>query len=378
MKILFISHEASRTGAPLLLFQFLERIKSKNKELDFDVLLLDGGELETDFQRIASVYNWEKSTIKGPKIIRKIVRKLTYYFPVIRKIQNRNQLKQIVTSNYDVIYANTVVSIPIGRKLQNLLSIPLIVHVHEHFGITKIFEKELIELSGLSKVKFIAVSKLAFQNLIENHSIPANKISLIHPFTDTKKWINFKNKDKDSNHFVINSSGLVQIRKGSDLFVQIANRAIQKYHEIPWLFNWIGITDSDTEYYYKSDIEKLGISDSVKFLGDFSDPISEFSNSDVFLMISREETWGLVCIEHACLGKPIVCFDKGNGIKEFVEQGTGIIVNYMDIEAVVDALASLFNDKELYKHLSTEARKKVVDYDIDIQSKKIISVINNA
>ena len=43
MKILFISHDAGRTGAPLLLLNMLKWLKG-NRDLSFEVLLMKDGE----------------------------------------------------------------------------------------------------------------------------------------------------------------------------------------------------------------------------------------------------------------------------------------------------------------------------------------------
>jgi len=57
-KILFVSHEATRTGAPMILIHLLTWIKS-NTDLKFNILLLKGGELSSDFENLSKVYHWD-------------------------------------------------------------------------------------------------------------------------------------------------------------------------------------------------------------------------------------------------------------------------------------------------------------------------------
>ena len=376
-KILFICHDSNRTGAPLLLLDFMKWLKY-NTLIEFDVLLLKEGGLESEFSKLSTVYLWKASEPVLPNILIRLFRRITRNYPDHENEYKKNLFEKFQRAKYDLIYGNTVVSTPLVKELFDFLKLPVIVHIHELYGITQYFNKALEELVDIPSLKFIAGSKINFRNLVDNHFIPEEKIDLIYAFIDVEKWrcVNFEKAHTE--RFVISSSGLVQIRKGAELFILIAKRSFDKYPEIPWLFNWIGQIDRDSRYYYESDISKFGLSGSVCFKGQFENPESIYSTSDVFLMVSKEEAWGLVCIEHAVLGKPIVCFDKGTGITEFVEQGTGVIVKYMDIEAVVDALATLYNDKELYTRFSEKAKVLVKDYDIEIQAKKIVDLIENA
>ena len=60
-RILFISNDARRAGAQLLLIGFLRWLKERDTTICFDILLADGGELEPDFQDLGAVYRWDKS-----------------------------------------------------------------------------------------------------------------------------------------------------------------------------------------------------------------------------------------------------------------------------------------------------------------------------
>ena len=48
MKILFICHDACRTGAPLLLLNMLRWLKA-NSDLSFEVLLMKDGQYKVSF-----------------------------------------------------------------------------------------------------------------------------------------------------------------------------------------------------------------------------------------------------------------------------------------------------------------------------------------
>ena len=59
-KILFISHDASRSGAPLTLLALIKAIKANHPEIEAHLLLLDKGVLYDDFCRYTSVIQLHK------------------------------------------------------------------------------------------------------------------------------------------------------------------------------------------------------------------------------------------------------------------------------------------------------------------------------
>ena len=59
MKILFIGHDAFRAGAQLLLLQFLQWIKVKRSDIEFEIILGKGGELSNDYAKVGHVYIFE-------------------------------------------------------------------------------------------------------------------------------------------------------------------------------------------------------------------------------------------------------------------------------------------------------------------------------
>ena len=67
-KILFISHEATRTGAPILLLNFLNWLK-KNSDIEIEILFKESkgnkGALINEFKTLGNVYSLDNSIIKN-------------------------------------------------------------------------------------------------------------------------------------------------------------------------------------------------------------------------------------------------------------------------------------------------------------------------
>ena len=73
--ILFVGHEATRTGAPTELLHFVRWFK-KNGNRPFSILLGRGGELTTAFQEVADTWSLERSNWRPESLRSRFFRRL--------------------------------------------------------------------------------------------------------------------------------------------------------------------------------------------------------------------------------------------------------------------------------------------------------------
>ena len=175
--------------------------------------------------------------------------------------------------------------------------------------------------------------------------------------------------------FVVCSSGTTDWRKGADLVVQIGKNVFSKT-TAPIYFIWIGGDKEGLEFqklYY--DLTKLNLQNKIHFLGTKENPLEYFAMADVFMLCSREEPVGIVALEAASLGKPILCFDQAGGMPEFVEDDCGFILPYLDLDAMADHIIRLQKDRTLLHKLGENAARKVHRHDINIACKEIEKLI---
>ena len=55
-RILFIGHEATRSGAPFVLLHLINWLKAHCSQHEIDILLLRGGDLENAYRKAANVF----------------------------------------------------------------------------------------------------------------------------------------------------------------------------------------------------------------------------------------------------------------------------------------------------------------------------------
>ncbi len=89
---------------------------------------------------------------------------------------------------------------------------------------------------------------------------------------------------------------------------------------------------------------EFGIEKQVRFFGVTSNPASFFASADIFMMTSREESFGLAALEAMACRTTVVSYGTG-GIPEVVlNRETGILCDYKDIEGMASASIELLSD----------------------------------
>lgn len=374
MKFLFISHETSRTGAPMVLLHFMKWLRVNKDNIQVDLLALNGGALENEFKSVChNYYNlYEVTKPKKLNLWHRIFLKLGW----IKKTDHKaNLLLELSRNNYEVVYANTVVSIPIAHQLiSRYKKIPFIAHIHELNAIIKIMTPNFDSYTSLID-QFIVPSHLVKENLINNRSILINKIAVVYECAEidlkTKHQLE-PNKDKV---FTIGASGTVDWRKGHDVFIQLARYVHSKNNALNFKCVWVGRINAQDQIIIEADIEKLGLKEKVIFVGEQEDPYLYFKDFDVFVMTSREDPFPLVCIEVAMMGKPIISFDKAVGTNEILEKAGGFIVPYLSIESMAEKIVEYYNNPILIEQHGSINKKVFSQFTPELICPQYYSII---
>ena len=181
----------------------------------------------------------------------------------------------------------------------------------------------------------------------------------------------------NKKQFIIGASGTTRWRKGDDLFLQVARYLTTKYPAINCRFIWVGKILPERAAMIQGDIEKLGLTDKVTFVGEQANPHTFYQDFDVFLITSREDPFPLVCIEVGMLGKPIICFQGATGTEEVLKNGGGFIVPYLDTEAMAEKVKYYYNHPEKNEVDGALNKEQFSVFTPEIICPKILKVIEN-
>jgi glycosyltransferase involved in cell wall biosynthesis len=370
-RLLFISHEATRTGAPILLLNFLGWLKTESK-VAFDILLRDGGPLESDFRAVAPVIVLPHSS-SGSTVERAWTRLL-----------RRRQLRRIVSSRPSLIYSNTVTNGSVLAALSGA-ACPVISHIHELEPTISNCGVENFANVRRHSTRFVACAEAVKANLVDNHGITPEQIDVVHEFIPIDGCID-RQRAKQAlveelglgpDAFVVGTAGTMGWRKSPELFVQLASAIARKRPNLPVHFVWVGADQAGRRYEeLMYDVLHVGLAPRIHFLSSRPNPVQLFAAFDVFALVSREDPFPLVCLEAASVGTPLLCFDGAGGEKEFVEQDCGFVVPYLDVNEMADRAVTLLESEDVRRRYGDRAMKKVRQrHDVNVAAPTILRVI---
>jgi N-acetyl-alpha-D-glucosaminyl L-malate synthase BshA len=109
----------------------------------------------------------------------------------------------------------------------------------------------------------------------------------------------------------------------------------------------------------------LGISHLVEFLGNTNQVEKNLCHSDLFLLPSSTESFGLAALE-AMASKVAVISSNAGGLPEInIDGKTGYVCNFNDIDSMTNKAISILNDKKNLELFKENAFNKARDYDIN-------------
>lgn len=376
--ILFVSHDANRAGAQLFLLNVMKYLNTK--EVRMSLLLLDGGILENEFQHYCTIFKLppaQPNSLKA-KLFRTNENPIFEVFSAIKKLPP-----------VDFVYVNTIACASVVKYLKRNFDCPLISHLHElaysiHLYASKEHQLELFTYSD----SFIACSDAVGRNIVYQHHVAAERVHTIHSFVDNQGVMKrlkatsiseIKAKyDFPATGFLIGSCGNAEWRKGIDIFVQTAYQLKKQKPAANFCFIWVGLKKEGELYeQLRFDIERMELENHIRLIEPTPEAIEIINTFDVFYLSSREDPFPLVMLEAALAQKPIVCFEKTGGGSEFVEHDAGKIVDYLDIQAIVENLSRWIDQPKPLEEWGSTAQNKVLRlYSYENSMKKIEDVIS--
>jgi glycosyltransferase involved in cell wall biosynthesis len=377
---LFLSHDASRTGAPVVLLNFLRWLR-ENRNADFHILTGRSGDLSAEFAAVGEVHSFEPDNALWYRVARRL--QLHRNFESSHRVHLRDTYSK---KKIGLIYVNSVAS---ARMLDFLsfVDCPVICHVHELDGAIRATGAENIALLEKRRPTYVAVSRAVMRNLVATYGISTNRIQVIHGFVpgdpdgaagpEDAQTVIFSKLGIPENAKLVCGCGSIEPRKGTDLFLQVAAKVVQAHRIAPVHFVWVG-GSPDKVAAMRSQVANSMLRNVVHFVGHTSDTRPYFKASHVFLLTSREDPFPLVVMEAAQCGKPIVCFEQAGGAPEFVEHDAGFVIPDFDVVKMSEKVAELLSSSILRKRMGSAAKHKVVScYDFDMGAARIAAAIES-
>lgn len=216
------------------------------------------------------------------------------------------------------------------------------------------------QVMGWAKL-VIVPSAVIGRHMIDEYKVPPGSIRCIPRSVDLEKFNIPQEARAGKSKHVVAIVGRITPLKGHPFFIQAMAAVIRR---MPYTKVWIAGDAPAGKESYKQELEvlvkRLGLKDSVEFLGNRRDIPRILSQVDVLVFSSVvPESFGRAILEAQAAGVPVVATRVG-GVIDIIDDGkTGLLVPAKDPEAIAREVLRLLNDKELSARLVEAAYKKL-------------------
>ena len=212
----------------------------------------------------------------------------------------------------------------LGWRLAREFGIGLELQIHgleKYSGIRKVIARFVIPRAGVIR----AVSERLKKRLVDEFGVAENKISVVPIFSDVgcrMSDVGFRISDfgsRNKERFVFLTVGRLVEIKNISLQISAFKELLKKNKNIELQIVGAGPFEDVLKK------EAVGI-EQIKFIGWKNDLEEYYKNADVFLLTSNYEGWGMVIIEAASYGLPIIMTDVGCAGEVIKNNESGLIV----------------------------------------------------
>ena len=168
-------------------------------------------------------------------------------------------------------------------------------------------------------------------------------------------------------------TGRLEAVKQHDIFLRTIPELLNIFPDL----SVVMVGDGSLKGYLKKFAEELNISKHIQWLGFQKNVHAYIDASDVMVIPSSAEGFGLVVLESWFHAKPVIAFDVP-AINEIIDDGIdGILVSPFSQSKLLAAIIKILKDKNLSKQygLSGQAKQSKL-YDIETMTNRTMTVLN--
>ncbi|MBY9002555.1 MAG: glycosyltransferase family 4 protein [Candidatus Lokiarchaeota archaeon] len=297
-------------------------------------------------------------------------------------LKNGPYLKEIIDiflnckqKDYDIIhttffpYFNLVIALLIGRILKK----PVICTPFFHFSNPRYLDSNLISVLR-SFDMLIACTSREKDFLINNLNLTKSRITTIpmgvdfDKFAIVKENFNFKLHyftRKERNYKLVLFCGYKNFEKGAISILKAIPLILKKYPKVYFTFIGPSTTAYNREFAKtKKTTNARIINLSPDNLTGYFDKnkIAAFMESDLYLMPSRSDAYGIAFLEAWSAGKPVIGARIGATPEVIQENIDGLLVEFDNPQDIADQVVKLLRNKKLRKKLGEQGKVKVQTY----------------
>lgn len=264
-------------------------------------------------------------------------------------------IKILKRENPDIVHTHLFGADFYGRLAAWLAGVNIIVSTEHNLNISEGRIKKILKKYSATLARaIIAPSSAIKAYLMKFEGVRADKISVIRHGIEIDKFLNNRIFD-DKKEIILGFMGRLTEQKGVDLLIG----ALSKLRNQKIVCRIAG--QGELRETLEKQIVENDLADKVSLVGQIKDSKNFFDELDIFILPSRWEGLGIVILEAALSGLPVIASNI-DGIKEVIENGiNGILIEPGDADALAEKIKYLADNPEERKRLGLNLQNKVLN-----------------
>lgn len=193
-----------------------------------------------------------------------------------------------------------------------------------------------------------------------------NDIQVVYNFIDASKYKNISNIDcqrsalaKEQERIITHVSNFRPVKRTLDV-IKTFNLVQQS---IPSKLLMVG--DGPDRIHVENLVEELGLTNKVLFLGNSNEVAHILCYSDLFLLPSKSESFGLAALEAMAAGTPVISSNSG-GLPEVNIHGvTGFLSELGDVEDMANNAKKILQDPNTLETFKNQAKRHALQFSLE-------------
>lgn len=295
--------------------------------------------------------------------------------------------KYLMQYKPDLVHAHDWLTFEMGLLAKKNFGIPLIAHVHateyDRAGMNNGYPlAHAVEREGLMLAdKILAVSNNTKKLIHDKYHIPLDKIDVVYNSLGDNFLLsdyaydknNFKYLEllKSSGYKIIATVGRFTLQKGLSHLMRAAAKALSKDSKLIFVF----AGDGEQKNQLMQMATNFGISRNVIFTGFLRgrELRDIYSVSDIFVMSSISEPFGLTALEAAHHGDALI-LTKQSGVAEIIR--SAMTYDFWDEEKLANSIVAIAHSKALMDTLQSGMRREYRRLSWDDIAQKCLNIYN--
>jgi len=332
-EIVFISNSGSIGGAQKCLLDLIECLPERYHPI---VLIPRKGKFELELinknieYKVINFRGWWFSKFRI-KLVERLINNFLSLIIVLRYLNNR-QIK--------LVYSNTLYS-PFGAFLAKLLKTSHIWHIHEFTHLNYIQKFDFGKKLSLRLVDKLSNAVICPSNVSKNdisNYINSNKIFVVNNGIDLNKNL-IKNEFNNKYPLKLIIIGSIIDFKGHLDAILLLNRLIS--NNIETILFILGAGDNNYINKLKDVAKYNRVQDYIQWVGFKENVCDIIKESDILLVCSKHETFGLTILEAMNNYCPVISTRNGGSEEIIIDGYNGLLYNSEDIDSLYKCVLKL-------------------------------------